>query len=356
MLPALVYGDAIGNHVMEMWKLLRSWGYRSDIYADYCHPKYAYACKDYRQYKGSSENILIFHYSIGSEVTDFVRQLPDRIVLYYHNITPSHFFRGINRELERQLEEGRQRLASFKDVPFAIAASEYNRQELLALGFKEVAVVPYILDFAKLDASAESKAGMAIRRRYDDGAVNILFVGRIVPNKCQEDLIKIFSYYHKLMNHHSRLLLVGSSANAEAYRFRLEFLARALDLEDSVHFCGHVGLDEGLGAYYKVANVFLCMSEHEGFCVPLLESAHFCVPIIAYKAAGVPYTLGNAGILIKEKRYDAVAEVIALLASDEALRRRVVAKQQERLRAFERGKLASRLHGLIRSFIGIPVE
>ncbi len=334
--PALLYGDAIGNHIVEIRKTLLSWGYRSSIYAQHCHPKYVSICQDYHRYEPSSENLVILHYSIGSDTVEFARQLPDQMVPYYHNITPAHFFHGINREFEKYLQDGRAQLRSLRDMPLAIAASDFNRQELLTMGFKNVVIVPYILDLAALDASANSDAGMAIREEYNDGATNILFVGRVVPNKCQEDLIKTFEYYHKLINPHSRLLLVGSGSGAEVYQARMEALTETLDLADSVHFCGHVGLEEGLGAYYKIASVFLSMSEHEGFGVPLLESAYFEVPIVAYKAAGVPYTLGDSGILITEKRYEVVAEVVDLLSSDPRLRREVVASQQRLLQRYSR--------------------
>ena len=113
------------------------------------------------------------------------------------------------------------------------------------MGFKNVAVVPYMLDLAGLDASACSGAGMAIGKQYDDGAVNILFVGRVVSNKCHEDLVRVFEYCHSLVNPHSRPLLVGSVTGTAACQARLEAMVEVLDLEDSVHFCGHVALRKG---------------------------------------------------------------------------------------------------------------
>jgi glycosyltransferase involved in cell wall biosynthesis len=332
--PALLYGDGVSNHVVEMWKLFRSWGFKSEIFTQYCHPRYADICRDYRQYESSPDNVLIFHYAIGSDVTDFVRELPDRVLLYYHNVTPPRFFRGINPDMVSLLVRGRQQLGSFRSVPLAIAASEYNRQELLRAGFRNVIVVPYILDFSGLESSAKSEAGMAIQRKYDDGAINILFVGRIAPNKCQDDLIRVFDYYHKFVNSRSRLLLVGSPLGSEVYQSYLESMVGGLGLEGTVHFCGHVGLEEGLGAYYRIASVFISMSEHEGFCIPLLESAHFGVPIIAYKATGVPYTLGDSGILVGRKRFDMVAEAVELLTSDAPFREKVIASQSRLLRRF----------------------
>lgn len=347
IVPTLAYGDAISNHVLEINKLLHSWGHRAAIYANSCHRRYTHLCEDYRQYKGSPHNILIFHYGIGSEIDSFVRQLPDHTILYYHNITPAYFLRGVNRKFANQLEQGRQQLSSFKNIPSTIAASEYNRQELLELGFENVAVAPYILDFTKIKDSAESKAGLAIRKKYDDGAVNLLFIGRVVPNKCQADLIKSFNYYHKLVNPNSRLLIVGSATGTERYHLYLEYLVKTLGLEGSVHFCGHVGLNEGLGAYYKVASVFVCMSEHEGFCVPLLESAYFDVPIVAYKSTGVAYTLANAGILVKEKRYGVVAELIEMLNTDSNFRASIVSAQHHLLEEYSREKSIEQLYHAI---------
>jgi glycosyltransferase involved in cell wall biosynthesis len=328
----LLYGDAIGNHIVEMRKLLLSWGYQSSIFAPHLDPRYGSICQDYHHYEPHAENMVLLHHAVASDMVEFARGLPDQVVPYYHNITPAHFYQGTNSELAKELSRGRAQLRSLRELPFAIAASDYNRQEMLATGFKNVAVVPYILDLARLDASARSEAGVAIREEYDDGGTNILFVGRIVPHKRQEDLIRTFEYYHRLVNPQSRLLLVGSGA--EFYQAQLGALVEMLGLEESVHFCGHVGPEEGLGAYYEIASVFLSMSEHEGFCVPLVESAYFDVPIIAYKAAGVPYTLGDSGILITEKRYEVIAELIDLLSADPDLRRDVIASQHRLLDRF----------------------
>lgn len=334
--PSLVRGDAIGNQAMEIWRLLRSWGYVSSIYVEHWHPACASACKDVSRFRGSASDIVIYHYGVGSHMTNFVRQLPDQVVLFYHNITPAHYLHGVNADFERRLEQGREELAGFRHRALAIAASEYNRQELLAMGFRQVAVVPYILDFEGLAASAQSEAGRAARNRYDDGAINILFVGRIVPNKCQEDLVKAFNYYHKVVNSHSRLLLVGSSTSTEAYAMHLQLLVEALGLAEGVCFCGHVNRDEGLGGYYEAASVFVSMSEHEGFCVPLLEAAYFGVPIIAYSAAGVPYTLADSGILVKEKRYSVIGELIDMVTEDSDLKDGIVKGQRRLLERFSR--------------------
>ena len=186
---------------------------------------------------------------------------------------------------------------------FALAASEYDRQEMLALGFRNVEVLPYLVTFDALQASADSTAGREVCARYkgpgslgrDSGAVNLLFVGRLVPNKRQDDLLRVFNAYHHLINSHSRLLLVGSDSNAPGYRLELEEMVAALGLSDAVVLPGAVGLREGLGGYYRAATVPLHASTKR-FCIPLIEAMAFELPRLPGRSTGVPYAMGGAGI------------------------------------------------------------
>jgi glycosyltransferase involved in cell wall biosynthesis len=183
-----------------------------------------------------------------------------------------------------------------------------------------------------LDRWAARPRAAAVRRLYGDGRTNLLFVGRIIPNKAIEDLLRLFAVYQRSIDPASRLLLVGDHWGYEPYLLRLEELARALALEDVV-FTGQVEDDE-LRAYYAVASAYVSMSEHEGFGVPLLEAMLMDVPVLAYRAAAVPDTLGAAGLQFSEKRLPEVAELAHALASDLELRRAVLAGQRRRLAAF----------------------
>ncbi len=353
IMPGFLYSDALGNQAARIRKLLREWGFESQVYAQHRDRRLRDPGVDYRRYHSDPNNILIFHYSIASPVTEFVRQLPDKVVVYYHNVTPPEFLRGYNPDLARLLEQGRLELASLKDAPYALAASEYNRQEMLDVGFKDVAILPYFLYFDELLASAESPAGQEIVERYDDGWDNLLFVGRIVPNKRQDDLIRAFNYYHKLVNPQSRLFLVGSDVNAPGYQLELEMMIEALEL-DHVHLTGSVGLHEGLGGYYRAATAFMCMSEHEGFCVPLLEAMAFDVPVLAFNATGIPYTLGPSGLMVNRKQYDVLGELLGLLHEDTALRQQVVRSQHRQFEMYApeyiEQRLKSYVGGLVDSF------
>jgi glycosyltransferase involved in cell wall biosynthesis len=178
------------------------------------------------------------------------------------------------------------------------------------------------------------------------GTLNVLFVGRVAPHKRQDDLIRIFCHLKRGVRPDSRLLLVGSTRGMEAYVESLVDLVRRLELSD-VLFAGHVTAAEW-AAYYRGASVYLSLSEHEGFGVPLLEAMHFGVPVIAYKAAAVPETMGGAGLLLTARNYAAIAELIALLDEDHDLRERVVARQQERVRAFYPDRVQECLAQLLR--------
>lgn len=355
IMPGFLYGDAVGNQAARIRDLLRGWGYRSQVYAQFRDRRLDDPGDDYDRCRPAPDDLVIFHYSIGSPVTEFVRQLPCRVVIYYHNITPAGFLRGYNEPLADLLDQGRRELAWFTDAAFALAASEYDRQEMLALGFRNVEVLPYLVTFDALQASADSTAGREVCARYkgpgslgrDSGAVNLLFVGRLVPNKRQDDLLRVFNAYHHLINSHSRLLLVGSDSNAPGYRLELEEMAVALGLSDAVVLPGAVGLLEGLGGYYRAATLFLCMSEHEGFCIPLIEAMAFELPVVAYRSTGVPYAMGGAGILVDAKRYDLIAELIDLLVRNQAVRERVLAGQRRRLGELSPGRVA----GMLQTYI-----
>jgi glycosyltransferase involved in cell wall biosynthesis len=211
----------------------------------------------------------------------------------------------------------------------ALGDSEFNRRELVESGFdpERTAVLPIFLSQGDLDRTPVNQT--LLRQLRGHGGVNFLFVGRIVPSKAIEDLLRIFSVYHRAINPQSRLYLVGSRY-VETYDRQLDALVDALDLQDGVRFTGLVSLSD-LRTYYQAADLYLHASRHEGFCVPLLESMHFGIPILARKAAAVPETLGGAGVLFTRLQYAEIAEMAGLLVSDDGLRRQIIRKQKERL-------------------------
>ena len=229
---------------------------------------------------------------------------------------------------------------------YALADSEYNRQKLIRMGYKcPIDVLPILLDFDDYKKVPNKK----ILQKYDDKWVNIIFTGRIVPNKKQEDIISSFFYYKKYMNPKSRLFLVGSANGMEVYEKQLKLYVEQLHLED-VHFTGHVGFDDIL-AYYKIADVFLCMSEHEGFCVPLVEAMLFDIPIIAYDSTAIRGTLNGSGFLLKEKNFQEIAGVINKVVSDCQLNEAILTNQRIRLNDFKQEIILKQFENFLKRFI-----
>ena len=260
MLPALAYGDAIGNYVLELQRIFRSWGYESEIYAAHIHEKLLGSARDYKSYTkvSSPHNILIFHFAIGSDVSRFAENLPDKKIIIYHNITPARFFYGFSEELVRLVSIGRDELKRFSNkVELALGVSEFNRNELLDLGFKNTGVLPILIDFKKYDQQPDRAI---LDKYYDKKYINLIFVGRITPNKKQEDLIKMFYYFNKFIEPHSRLFLVGSCNGMEKYYDSIKDLILKLNLKN-VFLTGHVNFSELL-AYYQLANAFVFLRQN----------------------------------------------------------------------------------------------
>ncbi len=346
IMPAFLYADALGNQADRIRAQLRQWGYESQIYTQIRDQRWADPGLEFARYRSRADQVVIFHYSIGSSLTAHVLKLPDRIVPYYHNVTPPEFLRGYNPELARLLDQGQRELELFRGAPYALAASEYNRQEMLARGLARVDVLPYFVTFDALRASAQSPIGRAVTQRYAPNRVNVLFVGRLVPNKRQDDLVRVINYFQRLIDPDARLLLVGGEANAPGYRLELQTLIDVLGVQN-VELAGSVGPREGLGGYYRAATAFVCLSEHEGFCVPLLEAMAFDVPVIAFKSTGVPYALGNAGLQLADKRYDVVSEAIELVHTDRTVRARLIEIQRQRLGDFSHVHVAAHLRACL---------
>jgi L-malate glycosyltransferase len=194
-----------------------------------------------------------------------------------------------------------------------------------------------LLDFSMLRAKPDRR----ILRQYRDGMVNLLFVGRCAPNKRIEDLLNAFYYFQRYVQPASRLIHVGSYAGMEQYHALLLTRSRELQLKN-VELVGSVRQDE-LNAYYEVSRAFLCMSDHEGFCIPLLEAMTHDVPVVAYAAGAVPETLDGAGVLVRERRFDLIAETLGRVAEDEPLRTAILKGQRARLARYEKQDLAADL-------------
>lgn len=335
-------GDAIYDQSLIIQKALQAWGYEAGIYACHLHPSLVGQVPHFSRCRPRRGDVVLWHYSIGSELSAFIRRLKCPVIMTYHNVTPPEYLQGVSNEMAQLVREGRADLSAYREnVHVALADSEYSRLELEAAGYSHTGVLPIVLEEAKYDKAASNPALIA---QYGDGAANLLFVGRIAPNKCQDDVIRVFYHYHHIQPH-SRLLLVGQAWEpAEQYHTYLKGLVNHLGLSDHVHLTGHVSFDD-MVTYYRLADVLVCMSEHEGFGKPLIESMYLDVPVVAYAATAVPYTLGDAGVLVHRKDYEVIAELINLIASDRELCGRLLAGQRARRQAFGEKHMLRMLRG-----------
>jgi glycosyltransferase involved in cell wall biosynthesis len=334
--PSFSIGDAIGNDALALREILRRRGVTSEIFTRAGHPALERESRPWSAYAGvdAPGNVCLFHFSIGTPVAEDFRHLRARRVLIYHNITPPEFASGVNPMMERECRLGREQLRRLAGcTELGITVSEYNRRELEEAGFARTAVVPIIVDFSDHDRQEPAPDVLA---RWRDGRTNILHVGRFAPNKRLEDLVRAFHCYRRI-DPHSRLLLVGSSVGLENYAAAVRDLALRLGNPD-VHCLGHVSFRQ-LCTFYRIADLYLALSEHEGFCVPLLEAMHFGVPIVARAAGAVPETLGAAGLTVRGAPPEEVAELMRLAITDREVRQRLLAAGRARLGDFAPGKI-----------------
>ena len=335
-------GDAISNEALLMRDTLRKWGYRSEIYSESARilPELRKTIRDIQlaETEIGPDDIVLLHLSIGSVVNLRFSALNCKKALLYHNITPPDQLKGLQPQSARHAEKGLQQarlLAGCATVN--LADSQFNADELNNFGYSNVQVLPLMLDFSQLSRRIDRKT----LQSYQDGLANILFVGRCVPNKRIEDLLAAFYYYQHFSNPNSRLIHAGSFNGTESYHAYLLTLAHENELRNTA-MPGSVPQQE-LNAYFATASLFLCMSEHEGFCIPLLEAMEHDIPVLAYDAGAVAETMDGAGVLFHKKDYAALGEMMHQLISNQPFREQILAGQRERINRYRNRDLESEL-------------
>jgi glycosyltransferase involved in cell wall biosynthesis len=345
------FADAVSNHVLEIDRTLRSWGIASEIYAntlDEYGRQVARPDTEYSPDAGSPDDLLIYHYSLYCPNYEKYLETRTRRILIYHNITPPEYFAAYDKGVAEFCRLGRDLLPELRECELALGDSEFNRLELVEHGFEadRTGVLPIFVDYAGLKAGRGADGPMA---SYD-GAFKVLFVGRAVPNKRLEDVLRAFFYYNRCVNASSHLFLVGPSW-VDRYDAQLRWLLDSFGLWANVHFTGRVG-DPELASCYADADVFLSMSEHEGFAVPLVESMAFDLPVVAYASTAVPYTLAGAGLSFSRKEFPLVGELLESVRTDGGLRENVLRAQRERLELFSPGAVRGTLKDALRRVLG----
>jgi len=332
------YGDSISNDAYRIRKILLGAGYESDIFVNNKDSDVPDFVRHYSTYKEDKSDINILHATIGGKTTKFVSELNTKRGMVFHNFTPHYYFKDVNDEHVRLLRDYGYELSRISDkFDFVVADSEYNKEVIEDLGYRNVEVMPIFMDFSEYEGCV----------RLKKSTVSVLAVGRIVPNKRYEDVILSFYYYNKFINGDSELNIVGNYRDTEKYYIKLLQFSKELGIK--VDFLGFIE-NKHLAQYYFNSDVFLCMSEHEGFCIPLVECMFFGLPIIAYNSTAIPYTLKDCGVLIYEKDHKAVAELIDMIVKDGLLRKSIVGKQRARADYFIDDKHAKRLIQIVKRF------
>jgi glycosyltransferase involved in cell wall biosynthesis len=335
VIPTLASRDAIGGHVVQLRDLLRSRGFESDIfYGNASADRFDFGFPISRLGDPSStDRVLLYQLSIGSGVADIFRDRSERKFVNYHNITPASLLEAWLPAVGEEVRWGRSQLRDLAPVTeFAVADSMFNERELQAAGYKVTATVPLLLDLDSFAGSPDPTLARRLRAEKADGGTELLFVGKVSPHKGQHDLVKALATYRRLYDPVARLRLVGG-AISEDYQKAVERFADELGLGDAVEFAGSVSHEE-LIAYYANTDVFLCLSNHEGFCVPLLESMYHQVPIVAYTNTAVPETVASAGLVLPDKEPVRVAAAIHRVVTDQALQATLARAASERVATF----------------------
>jgi glycosyltransferase involved in cell wall biosynthesis len=347
-LPAAHRGDAVGDNARVVRDRIREWGHESEIYAMTIDEDLRDEVRSWSDAAARDGDVTMLHFAVPSPMTAAFRTLPGARVLQYHNVTPAHFFAPFDSGICRLAHLGREELATLAGhTDLALGDSDYNRQELEALGFAATGVLPIAVDTSRL---TQAPPVPALDELLQDGLVNILFVGRLAPNKKIEDHIRLAEQYKRYVDAYYRFIFVGRTNAVPRYYAAVRALvAEYRMLPERFWFTGAVP-DAELAAYYRNAHAYVSLSEHEGFCVPLVESMAMDVPVLAYAAAAVPETLGGAGVTFAPKDLEYAAELLGSLVYDEPVRREVIAGQRRRRADFDASRLERQLAGVLGQF------
>lgn len=348
LLPVLHFGDAVGNHAVTLYNTLKRAGYETEIYAGNIEMGVCEnIVKPLETLKIDKKDIAILHLAIGTELNYEFANYSCKKVLVYHNITPPRFFDSYDWEIAEFCKKGIESVAYLADkVDYCLADSVFNKKDLIKLGYQcPIDIIPILIPFSDYNKEPDNETV----KRYSDGITNLMFVGRVVQNKKQEDIIEAFTYYKKYYDSKARLFIVGGYDKNGNYYKHLKSYVQRLDISDVI-FTNKISFSKIL-AYYKTSDCFLCMSEHEGFCVPVVEAMYFHVPVIAYNSSAIPDTLGIGGILLDKKEPMVTAGLINRIMTDKTLRKDVISNQDEQLKLFEHSQIEKRFLECLEWFI-----
>ncbi len=334
LIPAFHTRDAIGQHILTLHTYFKELRYASCILTLEADPEVRHHATIFHpdhleEWKGA---LWLYHYALPSSLSDVFRQATGKKILIYHNLTPPHYFLPWAPHLAQLMLHGRKELASFTPIIDGVCAdSRFNASELEEYGYKDIFITPILVQWENYPEPSH-----ITRQQYFDPAYeNWIFVGRVVPNKMIDALIKVFFFYRKFYNMASRLFIIGKLSNTPKYVEYLVELRTALQLApQDVTFLGPVDY-QTLATAYASADLFITLSDHEGFCLPLLEAMRYKTPILAYARGAIPETLGTGGVLVATREPEMLAELIAQSLHKWKHSKHRVEGQQKQMNKFE---------------------
>lgn len=345
VMDALDYGDGVSNSVINTHLLLNKMGIENQIYSKWWNDRVRQYTMEISKLRVKPDDIVIYHFSGKSHIIDEVSMLPCQRVLCYHNVTPPEFFKDNNPQAYENCLAGLRQLAEkWINFHYFCAVSEFNMKDLMSYGIseKKIDVLPIVMNLERLDNVPYNQALYQSRKSN----LNIIFVGRVAPNKRIEDILDIFENLYCYYRQDVKLTLVGNTDDHSHYAQMLMSKLAGLRCKEQVTFTGKVTSDD-LYAYYKSSDVFLCMSEHEGFCIPLIEAMYFKIPVVAYNSCAIPYTMGGAGVLVHRKDIPVIAGLLDSLLNDHDLRNRIISRQSKNIQKYTTSALQCQLQCLI---------
>lgn len=367
---------AVGAHSLELQRLLTDQlGLRSEIFAEHIHPPFEGVARAYRDYgtvvvAAAASDVLIYQMAVGSTMAEELPDRPGRLVVNHHNLTPPRFLRPWDPVATAAVERGvRQLHALAPTTELGIADSRFNQGDLVAAGYPATEVAPVLVDLDAFDQPRLPEVERRVSAARSGTGATWLFVGRVVPNKAPHHLVRALAVHRRLYDPGARLWLVGSGSPGSAYDPALEAYIAALGLTDAVELTGPVSAVE-LAARYRHADVFVCLSEHEGYCVPVLEAMWHGLPIVTLASSAIPETVVDAAIILptgaagRTRRSGpggrdpqppaaAVAAAVDRVVNDDALRAALVAAGQRRVAERALPRTRARMTEVLARLLGL---
>jgi L-malate glycosyltransferase len=333
--PDLVARDAVGAHILNVQRAILSRGIESEIfYEDAADDMLSLGRPIEEMFEAVPNRSLLFQAAIGSPGFDLIRQVNDPVMIHYHNMTPASLLESWEPNISAGVSLGRRQLAAFAPrCSLGLAVSHYNERELIDLGYSPTAVAPLLLDMSHDRTRVDHDLLKKLNSQKGPDAPSLLFVGKVSPHKAPHDLVAMLSALRELYYPHATLTLVGTPLGT-TYLEALESYIAILGLEDAVIFAGGVSSEE-LEAYWQSADVFVCASEHEGFCAPLVEAMGHGVPVITFGSSAIPETVGTAGLVLNQKSPQFFAAAVHRVLRDDTLRSRLIDAGIQRSQFFD---------------------